>query len=293
MKRVPANRLRLALAAAIFAGVIAAGVAQYGYGGYGRRSYYEIPERDIFPGNSFTFCRVQYTSGGGYEGRRGRGGRGGWTTDFPESDLNFSRRLAEQTTIRVNQQEDGTIKHAVVRLTEPDLFNYPFIYMVEVGRLEFSEEERAALRSYLLRGGFLMLDDFWGDAAWENWEYEFTQVLPRDEYPIVEIPLSHEIFRIVFNIKEVPQILSVNGYRYWLETGQTFEPGHDYPSGDTGPHCRGVFDKQGRLICVFMHNTDLGDGWEEESTLEGYFRDFSVRRAYPMGINIITYAMTH
>lgn len=254
--------------------------------GYGR--YYDVPPRDIFPSNTFTFCRIEYDSAYGY-GRRG----GGCYTDYPDSDLNFSRRLAEVTTIHVNHAADGTIKHVVLRLTDPDLFKYPFIYMLEIGSLQFSEEEQAALCSYLLRGGFLLVDDNWGDSEWENWVYEFSQVLPPEQYPIVDIPLSHELFHIVFDIKEVPQIPAVGFYRYWQQTGITTEPGHDYTSGDRVAHCRGVFDKNGRLMCVFLHNTDLGDGWEEEGTDAGYFRDFSVKRAYPLGMNIFVYAMTH
>jgi hypothetical protein len=256
--------------------------------GFGRGRFYDLPPRDIFPSNTFTFCRIQYDSD--YStGRRG----GGCMTDYPDSDLNFTRRLGEVTTIHVNHAPDGTIKHVVMRLTDPDLYKYPFSYMLEIGALVFSEEERAALKSYLFRGGFLMVDDNWGDSEWENWEYEFSQVLPPDQFPIVDIPLTHELFHIVFDIKEVPQIPAVGNYRYWQQTGITVEPGHNYASGDTKAHCRGVFDKNGRLMCVFLNNTDLGDGWEEESTDSGYFRDFSVKRAYPLGINIFVYAMTH
>lgn len=254
-------------------------------GGYGGGQY-GLPQRDIFPSNTFTFCRIQYDS-------NNPGYGGGWQTDFPESDLNFSRRLAEVTTINVNHSTDGNIKHVVVRLTDPEVFKYPFIYMDEVGALSFSQAERDALKSYLFRGGFLMVDDFWGDQEWGNWKSEFEQVLPPEQFPIVEIPLSHELFHIVFDIKEVPQIPGVGFYRYWQQTGDSCEPGHDYSSGDKRVHCRGVFDKNGRLMCVFMNNTDNGDGWEEESTNEGFFRDFSVKKAYPMGINIVVYAMTH
>ena len=263
-----------------------------GQRGRGRGWWDEMPDnltRDIFPGNTFTFCRVQYTSAG-RGGRWGRGGDG-WRTDYPQSDLNFPLRLSELTTIKVNRDEYGEIEHAVVRLTDEELFNYPFIYMLEVASLVFSDEEQEALRSYLLRGGFLMVDDFWGDRAWENWEYEIGQVLPPDEYPIVELTPPHPLFNIVFPLKEVPQVPSVGHYRRWEMTGDTYE-GRE-PATDTRAHCRAIFDKKGRLMVVAMHNTDLGDGWEREGELEGYFREFSVKRAYPMGINIVVYAMTH
>jgi hypothetical protein len=258
-----------------------------GFGGPGR--YYNAPVRDIFPSNTFTFCRIQYSSAG--YGRRGRGGES-WDTDYPESDLNFSRRLAELTTISVNHTEDGRINHAIVRLDDPALFEYPFSYMLEVADMELTEPEREGLRSYLLRGGFLLVDDFWGQPAWENLAFEIAQVLPPEEYPFVDIPLDHELFHIVFDIKEVPQVPSVGGYSDWVNFGITYERRHQY-YGDHHPHCRGIFDKRGRLMVVAMHNCDLGDGWEQEGDNIGYFRDFSVKKAYPMGINIVVYAMTH
>jgi len=259
--------------------------------GYDPR-WIELPERDIFPSNCFTFCRVQYNSDRGWDGW-GRGG-GDWRTDYPDSDINFSIRLAELTTINVNRNERGAVKFAIVRLTDDDLFNYPFIYMLEVGALVFSEEETERLRSYLLRGGFLLVDDFWGDYAWANWEYEIGRVFPPDEYPIVDIPLDHPLFHCVFEIKEVPQVPAIGNFRDWLNWGITYERGHDYSyTRDTSPHCRGIFDKNGRLMVVMMHNTDLGDGWEREGEHIGYFQEFSVKKAYPMGINIVVYAMTH
>ena len=256
-----------------------------------RRRSAERMERDIFPGNAFTFCRIEYTSvwGGGW-GRRG----GSWATDYPESDENFSLRLSQLTTLNVNRTEDGRFKHVVVRLDEPDLFKYPFIYMVEVGNMELSESEQEGLRAYLLRGGFLMVDDFWGDYAWENWEYEVEQVLPPEDYPMVDIPLDHEIFNIVFRIGAVPQVPSVHHYWDWEVTGTTFEGSPSrYVRYGAEPHCRGIFDRDGRLMAVVMHNTDLGDGWEREGENYGYFKEFSAKRAYPMGINIVVYAMTH
>jgi len=249
-----------------------------GFRSYGDEAPWAIPRRDIFPGNVFTFCRVRYDSSG-Y--RRG----GGWQTDYDASDINFSTRLGELTTIRVNRDKQGRVKHAVIRLTDDDLFHYPFIYIVEPGALEFSDKEVERLRSYLLRGGFLMVDDFWGEAEWKNFEYEFSRVLPPQEYPMVQLPLSHEIFHCVFEIKEYPQIPSVHA---WLGTGLTYER---YDA--TVPHYRGVWDKKGRLMVVVCHNTDLGDGWERENWDETYFREFSAKKAYPLGINIVVYAMTH
>ena len=258
----------------------------------GRNRYFEPMERDIFPGHSFTFCRIRYSSGWGDDGGWGRRG-GRWSTDFPESDENFSLRLSELTTLNVNRTDDGRFQHVIVQLDEEEVFKYPFAYMLEVGNMALSVEEQEGLRSYLLRGGFLMVDDFWGDDAWENWVFEIEQVFPPEEYPMVDIPLDHEIFNIVFHVSEVPQVPSVNHYYYWEETGISYEDRFRYSRYGPEAHCRGIFDKDGRLMVVVMHNTDLGDGWEREGENYGYFKEFSAKRAYPMGINIVVYAMTH
>lgn len=258
-----------------------------GWGRGGRRgwrqmSHYPQPERDIYPNNEFIFARVQYSS---------YGGRWGWDTDYPDSDLNFPIRLAELTTIQVPFQENGDPKHVVINLTDEALYNYPFIYMLEVGQLDFSEEEVKSLRDYLLRGGFLLVDDFWGKDAWENWQSQIERVFPPDEYPIYDLPKPgspnpHPIFNIVFQLNEVPQIPAIN---VWMGSGRTYEGGRDTME----PHLRGIEDKNKRLMVVMAHNTDLGDGWEREGENQGYFEEFSVKKAYPLGINIVVYAMTH
>lgn len=237
------------------------------------KEHYE--RRKLAPSNGFTFCRVMFTS------KRGPGGRrngGPWWTDFPDSDLNFTQRLGELTTLQVNPP-------ACVRLTDPELFGFPFIYMIEVGTLDLQDNEIEPLRRYLLGGGFLMVDDFWGVPQWENWESEIARVFPPAEYPIRNVPLDHELFHCVFDVKEVPQIPAIG---MWEMNGVTYER-----EDAKEAHCRGIFDKSGRLMVVIMHNTDLGDGWEREGENEEYFREFSAKKAYPMGINIVVYAMTH
>ena len=242
----------------------------------------EIKAHAPFRGQGFRFCRIQYSSWGesDYNAHYGR-----WSVDYPESDRNFSQRLSELTNIKVARDERGGFKHDVVRLTDDALFDYPFIYMLEVGRLHFSEAEVIRLRAYLLRGGFLMVDDFWGEDEWSNWAAEFSRVLSPQEYPTEELPLDHPVFNCVFVLKEKPQVPSLN---VWRMTRQTSER-HD----SHVPHYRGIHDKKGRLMVMVCHNTDLGDGWEREGYDEEYFREFSAKKAYPLGINIVVYAMTH
>ncbi len=132
------------------------------------------------------------------------------------------------------------------------------------------------------------LDDFWGDLAWENWRKTIEQALPPKEYPIRDIPLSHDIFHIVFDVKEVPQVPSIQ-YWYSSRNGTTSERG----AATREPHLRGIWDNNGRLMVIMSHNTDLADGWEQERENEEYFREFSVQKSYPLGINIVVYALTH
>jgi hypothetical protein len=277
-----------------FAALIAAAGATlaqryyYDRGGYDRGS---VPRWELdkqFAQDAFTFARVQYSSGyGGYYGRgaygrgMGRGFRGGgdrrWATDWPDSELNFSFRLHQLTSMRVNPDPK------IIELTDPDLVNYPFIYIVEPGGLVFSEPEVEALRSYLLNGGFLMVDDFWGEAEWANFYREIKRVFP-DREP-VELPIDHPIFHCVFDLKEKPQI---PGIAVWLRFGVTYER-----EDAKVVHYKALFDDKGRMMVIICHNTDLGDGWEEEASNPDYFRMFSEKYAYPMGINIVFYAMTH
>jgi hypothetical protein len=232
-----------------------------------------------FPGDVFTFVRIKYDS---YSS--GRWG-GGWATDYRDSDLNFSLRLQQLTTLKVNPEP------IVLELTDERLFDYPFIYIIEPGALIFSPAEVEALRRYCFNGGFLMVDDFWGDSQYENMAQQLDRVFPNR--PPVEVPLEHEIFQCVYPLKEKPQIPSIHAARRAFN-GQieTWEDSRDGSDTRTA-HYRAIFDDEDRIMVFICHNTDLGDGWEREAEDPWYFEEFSVKKAYPMGINIVTYAMTH
>jgi len=223
-------------------------------------------ERDVF-----TFARVRYSSGGS-----GRGG--GWATDLPDSDLNLSYRLQQLTTIATDP--DGR----VIDLTDPQLTHYPFLYIVEPGRLAFSDAEARTLRDYLLNGGFLMLDDFWGDSAWNNVAREFNRVFPGRSFQ--ELSLDHPIYRTVYQLSVKGQVPGINT----ALAGQSWE-NHDGDSRTV--HHRVITDDAGRIMVFAAHNTDYGDGWEREGENKSYFEMYSEKYAYPMGINLIFYAMTH
>jgi hypothetical protein len=287
---LPKNKtILLALAGVAIATV---GVAQYrrGWGDESPRNGVPLWENDPeFKQDVFTFVRIQWDSGGygDYDGRRGRGGRRwrrgwGWDTDFPDSDLNFSFRLQQLTSLKVNPNP------IILRLTDPQLFDYPFIYIIEPGTLFFSDAEVAALRRYLLNGGFLMVDDFWGDSAYLNFYEQIKRVFPEREPK--ELSLDHEIFNCVFRLKAKPQVPNYRDAERGRATGRTWE----YHDGDCETvHYQGIFDAKGRMMVIICHNTDLGDGWEREGDNEWYFHNFAENKSYPMGINIVTYAMTH
>jgi hypothetical protein len=239
-----------------------------------------------FARDVFTFARVRYSS----QNPRGwaRSGGGDWSTDAPDSDINFSFRLQQLTSLRTDP--DGRI----VELTDPALFDFPWIYIVEPGMLDFTEEEVDALRKYLLNGGFLMVDDFWGDAQWQNFYDQIKRVFPEREPE--ELPMDHPIFNCVFNLgrmaKNDLQIPNIgDGMRSEFNGGITWERRWGESARDV--HIRAIFDAKRRMMVIICHNTDNGDGWEREGISRFYFHEFSEKRGYPLGINIVFYAMTH
>jgi hypothetical protein len=242
-----------------------------------------------FPQDAFTFVRIKYDVNGkhGY-GHTPGGPTKRWLIDAPDSDLNFSFRLQQMTSIKVNP--DGLF----LELTDKELFNYPFIYIVEPGRLTFSEQEAEILRRYLLNGGFLMLDDFWGEREWKNFHEELKMVFPDRES--VPLSLDHPIFHCIFNLEAKPQVPGiphiVDPFSGQLRYPPGTEPTYEQPDAKEVDY-RAIYDDKGRMMVLICHNTDLGDGWEREGENEYYFREYCEKKAFPLGINIIYYAMTH
>jgi hypothetical protein len=263
--------------AAVALGAGGLALAQPGYddvdGDRGGAPLWEVdPEH---PEDVFTFVRVKYPSERGRGRRRGWGG--GWLTDYPASDHNLSFRLQQLTSLKVNPHPK------IIELTDPALLDYPFIYIIEPGAMALGDDDAAALRRHLLAGGFLMVDDFWGEREWENFYQEMKRVFP-DREP-VELDLSHPIFSAVFPLKAKPQVPSIHAFQ---GSGLTYER---YDAKE--PHYWAWSDDQGRMMAIACHNTDLGDGWEREGEDAEYFRRFAEAQSYPMAINIIFYAMTH
>jgi hypothetical protein len=217
-------------------------------------------------GRSFHFTRGAYSSGGW---RR----YAAWATDFPKADRQFLTVLRRLIDIDAYEWENP------IRLDDPELHRFPFLYMLEVGYMALTPGEVEGLRRYLLAGGFLMVDDFWGTVEWANFEHEIGRVLPG--HALVELPRDHPIFHVVYRIDDVVQVPSIGNARrgrYWERDGYV-------------PNVRGIFDETGRLLVVINWNTDLGDAWEWAEQ-----PDYPVDRstyAFQVGINTIVYAMSH
>jgi hypothetical protein len=254
-----------------------------GGGGIGR--FRRTAPKWVTPANydgSFTFCRAYFTSS------RWEAGGSGWDTDFPGADNNFSVRLGELSFVRVRMKPDGQPDNVVVRLTDPLLSHCPFLDMEDVGVARFSDEKVAKLRAYLLKGGLLEVDDFWGSKAWDQWAEEIGGVLPPDRYPIFDIPPDHAVLHSLYDVKEVEQVSNI---RFWFQTGGSVLE-RAYLNESPHVNFRGIQDDHGRLMVVMAHNTDIPDTWEREGESKEYFDRFSPN-GYAVGVNIMIYAMTH
>ncbi|HAV64178.1 MAG TPA: transmembrane prediction, partial [Verrucomicrobiales bacterium] len=229
---------------------------------------------DRFAGDHLTFVRAEF-----YGGR-------GWGTDFPNADFNFTWRLHQLTSMAVKPDPDH------MPLTDPRLPAHPFILMVDPRSVYFDEAEAEALRNYLLNGGFLMIDDFWGDRMWEHIYDQMKRVLPGREP--VTLTDDHPIFSAVFPLPGAPQVPSEDSahatmnaeglYRTWeYEIRETPQPAQ----------FRAYLDDHGRIMALICWNTDITDGWEEEGVSQWFFENFSEKYSYPIGINILFYTMTH
>ncbi|MEX2281837.1 MAG: DUF4159 domain-containing protein [Gemmatimonadota bacterium] len=256
---------------------LAAQGRRFGGGGEGR---YMEPIRSGLPEkrSGFMFCRLQYEYVLRFESGYG------WSTDYPRADRNFMTRLPQLTTAGVTAWNDGDLGHAVVRATDPNLFQCPFLFTSDPGSAGFSDIEVQQLRAYLLKGGFFWVDDFWGQEAWNHFVGEISRVLP--EYSIADLKPDHALYSSFYMLPEVPQIPSMQS---WNRTGGStherwFEP--------DDPHMRAIIDENGRILVLMTHNTDIADGWERETDNVDFFYAFTAK-AYGVGINVAVWAMSH
>jgi len=217
-------------------------------------------------GRAFYFTRAVYT-----DFQRWR--RGSWSVDYPEADIHFVMGLQRLTGIDAYENEHP------LPLDDPQLRRFPFLYAVEVGRMALTPAEVAGLRGYLLAGGFLFVDDFWGSNEWANFEHQMRQVLP--EYVIVELPMDHPLLHTFYTIDEIVQVPNV---------GQGVRGGPTHERDGYVPHLRGIFDERGRLMVVINWNSDVGDAWEwaDNPHYPLHFGNY----AYRLGVNVVLYGMS-
>ncbi len=236
-----------------------------------------FPPRSFADG-AFAHCKIMYRS------NRPEPNGMGWATDYPYAGINLMIRLGELTKTPISVDANGDPNYWVVRLTDDALFRCAFTMATDVGTAEFSAAEVARLREYLLKGGFLWVDDFWGDLSWEQWTGEMHKTLP--EFPITDVPPNHPIMHTLYAVENVPQVSSIN---FWRRSG-----GSTQERGSESPHAnfRMIADESGRIMVLMTHNTDIGDSWEREGENYDYFLKFSPA-GYAVGINSVLYALSH
>jgi hypothetical protein len=221
-----------------------------------------------WPTAEMQFARLLYSEQRGY----GYGGRS-WEVDWPDAEYHFTEGVTRLTRIDVGR--DGVI----VRLTDDSIFNYPWLYAVEVGYWDLTDVEAERLREYLLRGGFLMVDDFHGTREWAHFMESLVRVFP--DRPVRDIVEEDEVLHVLYDLDQRIQIPGIRA----LGMGQTYEyDGYE-------PQWRGVYDDDGRLMVAINHNMDLGDAWEHAD--DPWYPNPMTALAYRFAVNYITYAMTH
>jgi hypothetical protein len=242
-------------------------------------SHYPVPA-DKDTRTEWTFARLMYTPVGRYYGgveffRSWKEGGSNWTMDYPRSDRHLSRAVQRLTRIDVRQAEEP------IDLDDGDVYDWPWLYGVEVGHWSLTDPQAKTLREFLLRGGFFMCDDFHGSVEWATFIESMNKVFP--DRPIVDLDSASPIFHTIYDLDRRYQVPGA----LYLETGLTYEKGE---TGKT-PHWRAIYDDHGRVMVAMCHNMDLGDSWEHADNPQypAQFSDLGIR----IGIDYIVYAFTH
>ena len=200
-----------------------------------------------------------------------------WTMDYPRSDRHFLAGVRRLTRIDARSVEQ------VVELDQTDdIYNWPFVYGVEVGHWRLTEAQVVQFREFFDRGGFFMIDDFHGTREWQIFTDTMTQVFPEDQQPIVELENRDSIFHGIYDLNDRFQ---VPGWLAWFEGGVTYE------QDGIEPRWRGIYDKKGRLVVVVCHNMDLGDAWEHSD--DPRYPEKFASLAYRIAMNYVVYDLTH
>lgn len=255
----------------------AAVVAAQGRGGFGRVDASLKQEITQNPAG-FILCRLMYTA------VANDNSGSGWSIETPRAEQNFMTRLSQFTTTRINRWSNGEPGFAILRADNPDLYKCPFVMLASAGSVGFSDSEATMLRDYLLKGGFVWADDFWGEPAWEHWSREIGRILP--EYEIVDLTPAHPLFSTFYQVTRLPQIPSK---RRWNRPG---DPTSEFGAATATPHFRAIFAENGRLLVFMSHNTDIADSFEREGDSVEYMETFSPA-GYAVGMNLAVWVMSH
>lgn len=252
---------------------------------YPGREYENFPLPDDWQEKTeWAFARLMYPATNRAHGNRGWGRRFGadvwqeghssWTTDYPRADRHLSAAMRRLTRIHVR-----SVEQPVNPDDGDEMYNWPWLYAVEVGHWELTDQQAAKLRDFLLRGGFFMCDDFHGVDEWEVFVESMRRVFP--DRPIVDLPNDAPIFHTIYDLD----------HRYQVPGAQYLRSGVTYEYGGTDPKWRGIYDDKGRVMVAICHNMDLGDSWEHADNPE-YPEKFSAL-GIRIGVNYVVYAMTH
>jgi hypothetical protein len=227
----------------------------------------------------WTRARLRYPDIYGYPDnapmlRDGRIFPGYWTMDYPRSDRHLLAGIRRLTRIETRSVEqvvdlDGT----------GEIYNWPSLYAVEVGHWLLPDNQAKQLREYLLRGGFLMVDDFHGTEEWNTFMNSMRKVFP--ERPVVELSNSDPIFHTVYDLDE----------RFQVPGAQYFRTGRTYEYDGYQPRWRAIYDDKGRVMVAICHNMDLGDAWEWSDDARYYEKWASL--AYRIAVDYFIYDLTH
>jgi hypothetical protein len=197
-----------------------------------------------------------------------------WTIDYPRADRHLAQGLRRLTRLHVRSVEQP------VSLDDgDDVYNWPFLYAVEVGHWDLSDQQAKRLRDYLLRGGFLMTDDFHGTEEWEVFMESMRKVFP--DRPVVDIPKGDAIFHVLYDLDE----------RFQVPGAQYLWSGRPYEKDGVEARWRGIYDDKGRLMVALCHNMDLGDAWEWSDSPR--YPEKWASLAYRIAVNYVIYSMTH
>jgi hypothetical protein len=198
---------------------------------------------------------------------------GNWTIDYPRADRHFVQGVRRLTRLHTRSIEE------VVDIDSDELYNWPWVYAVEVGHWDLTDEECKRMRDYLLRGGFLMVDDFHGTAEWETFMASMSRIFP--DRPVVELENRDQIFHVLYDLDQ----------RFQVPGTAAMYRGTTYEKDGIEPRWRAIMDDKGRVMVAICHNMDLGDSWEHADNPR--YPEKYTSLGYRIAINYIMYSMTH